>query len=260
MIVKDIIEYMEKYAPSKLAEKWDNVGLMTGDENKEVKRVLIALDAVESVIDEAVEKKCDMIITHHPLIFSAPKSVTASSPLGRKIIKLIKNDIAVFSAHTNLDIADGGTNGTLARLLGLRSIENLCPPEGDFKEGLGKIGIIDRTSFEDFAEKVKKVLKMERITVSKNKDEASKVAICTGKGGGSKYMLLAKQKGCDVYITGDVGYHEAQFAQDIGLSVIDATHYCTEVIIIPVLREYLSQINEVEFIESEIFAQALNII
>ena len=120
----DIINIMEEYANSNLAEDWDNVGLMVGDENKTISKILVALDIEDKIIDEAIEKNCDMIITHHPFIFKGIKSIKASDTIGARIIKLIKNNICVFSAHTNLDIAKNGTNDTLANLLNLEKISN----------------------------------------------------------------------------------------------------------------------------------------
>ena len=116
---RDIMWLMEDLAPSSYAEEWDNPGLNVGDAEAEVKKILVALDATEAVIDEAIEKGADMIVTHHPLLFHPVKKINYDRPDGRKIIKLIKNGINMFAAHTNLDSAKGGTNDTLARLIGL---------------------------------------------------------------------------------------------------------------------------------------------
>ena len=112
--LKYITEYIEELAPKYLAEAWDNVGLMVGDENTEVSKILVALDCRDEILDEAIEKGADMIITHHPFIFKGIKNMDFKMPLARKIAKAVKNDIAIYSAHTNLDIAEGGTNTVLA--------------------------------------------------------------------------------------------------------------------------------------------------
>ena len=115
--LKEILGFMEETAPSYLAESWDNPGLSTGDPEGEISTILIALDATEPVIDEAIKKGADLIITHHPVLFRPIKTLRTDTPKGRLITKAIKNDIALFSAHTNLDIAKGGTNDTLAKLI-----------------------------------------------------------------------------------------------------------------------------------------------
>ena len=138
----DIINIMEEYANPNLAEDWDNVGLMVGDENRTISKILVALDIDDKIIDEAIEKKCDMIITHHPFIFKGIKSIKASDTLGNRIIKLIKNNICVFSAHTNLDIAINGTSDTFAKLLNLEKISNLFEKDNSLV-GLGRVGQLE---------------------------------------------------------------------------------------------------------------------
>ena len=256
----EIINCLEKYAPVSLAEKWDNVGLMVGEFDSEINKVLVALDINDDVIDEAINIGAEMIITHHPLIFKEIKSVNSYTPLGKRIIKLIKNNIAVYSAHTNLDIANGGTNSILAEMLGLVNISNLINPELD--AGLGKIGVLSKEmTFLDFAEKVKHILGAKHITISGDINTiVKKVGLCTGKGADREYIQTAKENGCEVYITGDVGYHDAQTANDLDICLIDGTHYLTEVLIIPVLCNYLKNNIDIECVTSVINGQTLNII
>lgn len=264
--IKEIINYMEKYAPSSFAEDWDNVGLMVGNPENSVQNVIAALDVSDAVIDEAINKNASLIITHHPLIFKSLKNITSSTSLGARIMKLIKNDIAVFSAHTNLDIARGGTNDTFAKLLNLSNIENLCEPVLD-NEGLGKIGCLNEpVKFIDLIDLVKKILGITHLVVSGDKNKViKKVGIGTGKCSGFDYMMLAKEKGCDAYITGDIGYHDAQVANDLNLCIIDATHYASEVLVVPVLCSYLNNCAEKDGLDfncfvSEVDGQTLNII
>lgn len=135
--VKDIMEVMESIAPKKLAESWDKPGLAVGNPDREVKRILVALDVIEPVIEEAKRLKADMILTHHPmLLFRKIESITADNPLGKRIFALIENGIAAYSAHTNLDVAAGGTNDVLAELIGLENVEIL---EETWAEELKKI-------------------------------------------------------------------------------------------------------------------------
>lgn len=262
----DIIKLMEKYAPPELAENWDNIGLMVGEENKEINNILVSLDINDSVIDEAVKNDIDMIITHHPLIFKPIKNINSNTVIGRRIINLIKNDICVYSAHTNLDIAENGTNDTFAQILNLNNIENLCMPVID-NYGLGKIGELDNyVEFIDLIEKVKEIIKSDKIVISGNlKTKVKKVGIGTGKCSARNYIDLAVSKKCDVYITSDIGYHDAQYALEMGICLIDATHYGSEVIIVPVLCKYLNSCAEkynynYNCIASKTDIQTLNIV
>lgn len=255
----DIINLMDKYAPPCLAEDWDNVGLLVGRSEKEVKCVLAALDINDEVIDEAVEKGADLIVTHHPIIFRGIKSVNDKTPLGRRIIRLISNDIAVFSAHTNLDCAEGGTNSTLAELLSLSDIRGLAEEEGGAP--MGRVGKLEREmTLGEFVLRVKGVLGADRLSVCGDTNKKVKsVGICTGKG--ASFMAAAKNAGADVFITGDFGYHEGQSANDMGLCVIDGTHYLTEALVVPVLCEYIkSNFSGLEVISSEVNGQTLNIV
>ena len=154
----EIINLMEEYANSNIAESWDNVGLIVGDENKVIEKILVALDINDEVINEAIEQNCNMIITHHPFIFKPIKNIRASDINGNRIIKLIKNNICVYSSHTNLDIAKNGTNDTFAKLLNLEKIENLFDNEL-CKEGLGRIGILEKEiSLKELTQNVKNIV------------------------------------------------------------------------------------------------------
>lgn len=244
MKCEDVIAIMEKLAPIELAEQWDNSGFCIGDKNQQIKRIVISLDVIDSVIEEAIALKADMIITHHPLIlFQKIKSITSDTPLGNRIIKLIQNHISVYSAHTNLDIAFGGTNDTLAELAGLQDIkileETLHTEKNSF--GIGRIGQLSQeTKFGSFAEFFKKKIGLDSMRIVGDSSKTiRKVAICTGSG--FDYMKTAKQQGADVFITADIKFHEAQKAVENNICLIDATHYASEVIIVSVLKEYIEK-------------------
>lgn len=262
---KNIVEFMEKLAPIELAESWDNVGLMVGEFDRTVKKIIVALDINDDVIEEAVEKNADMIITHHPFIFGSIKNINSENVTGRRAIKLIKNNISVYSAHTNLDIAKNGTNDVLANILGVEQTEILLKSSDDIN-GLGRTGVIKDVKFSDFIEILKSKLNLEHLVVTGDlKKIIKKVGLCTGQCSGQDYMIAAKNAGCDLYITGDLRYHEAQFANNIDLCVADITHYGSEVLIVPVLCDYLNMCakeNNMDFIciQSEINGQTLNII
>ncbi len=263
---KNIIEFMEELAPSELAEEWDNVGLMVGEFDMPVKKAVTALDINDDVIDEAINIKADMIITHHPFIFGSVKNINSSDIVGKRAIKLIKNNIAVYSAHTNLDIAERGTNGVLAEILELQNIKPLMK-SSDGVNGLGRIGELKQEiSFIEFAISLKQKIGLKNLIVTGNREKIiKKIGLCTGQTAGSDYMVSAKENGCDAYITGDLRYHEAQFANNIDLCTVDITHYGGEVLVIPFLCDYLNKRakeNNLDFIcvESKVNGQTLNII
>ncbi len=257
----DIIKKLEQTAPKELCCEWDNVGIMSGDGSKSVSTVLVALDCTENVIDEAIAKGADMIITHHPFIFKSIKNLDYSNPLSRRIAKVIKNDLLVYSAHTNLDIADYGTNYTLAKLLELENTKGLVPMgEGAY---MGRIGELrEEMTFSELIAFVKDKLCAEYITVNGDMPRSiKKVALCTGAGADYDFLLCAKNMGADAYITGDVGYHDAQNAENMDICLIDATHYLTEVIVVRTLCDLLSSaFEDVSFISSEVRGQTLNIV
>ena len=259
MFVKDAVEAIVKRAPPELAEKWDNVGLLVGDRDNECKKILFALDAIDEVIDEAIEQRADMIITHHPIIFKGINGVNTNTALGRRIIKLIKNDIAVYCAHTSLDIAQGGTNDILAQTLGLKNIEGLIPEENGY---LGRIGMLENEmKLGEFTNFVIQALKMPAANVTGNADRIIKKAgLCTGSGADRDFMLAAKMAGCDVYITGDVKYHDAQFAEDIDLCLIDATHYYTESIAMPYVCSFVAKQTGIECVVTNIKGESFKTI
>jgi dinuclear metal center YbgI/SA1388 family protein len=331
---KDIFNLMENWAPKTFAYDWDNVGLQVGSYNKPVKKVMITLDVLEAVVDEAIEKGVDLIIAHHPLLFKPLKQLNVDHWRGRIIQKLIQHDISVYAAHTNLDIAEGGVNDLLADLLELENTEILInehqerlykiavftptthvelvmdaiskvgaghigdyshctfqtngtgtfmPQEGTnpfigkqnqlekvnetkietivpesilnrvinamisahpYEEvaydiyplqnagneyGLGRIGSLPTSlTLQAFAEKVKKAYNMRHVRVTGNLTQKVKRVAVLG-GSGEKYIYSAVKKNADVYVTGDMTFHMAQEALEMGLNVIDAGHYIEQV-------------------------------
>ncbi len=232
--VQTICDAMNRIAPKHLAEEWDNPGLLVGDPHQAVNKILICLDLSEEMIQEAIDIKAQMIVTHHPMIFKPVKSIRTDLPLGRKISSLIKNDIACFAAHTNLDSAEGGVNDVLAHKLGLVDIKPF-----DEELSLGRIGQLQRDmSFKEFAFHVKKLLKADHIRLINAGDFLiKKVGICGGAG--SEFIAKAKFLGADAFVTGDVKYHEAQAAIENKIHVVDAGHFATEFPIVHALAEKL---------------------
>jgi dinuclear metal center YbgI/SA1388 family protein len=338
--LKKIIKYLEAKAPMQLAESWDNVGLQVGDDNQEVSKGLVALTVTDAVVQNAIDLSVDIIISHHPLIFDSLKAIQTSDPIGRKLEKLIKNNIALYVMHTNLDVIADGVSFQLAKATGLKngkllrevSAEELYKlvvfvPKDNLEEfsnkvfeaGAGYIGNYSNCGFsqpgigtflpqegtnpyigeqgklekvEEFRwesivpkSKLSQVInsisknhpyeepafdiyplknkgrrfgygyigKIENATIDQlqskwggelkgyGKDTArqiGKVAVCGGSG--AFLLKNAAQEKVDVYITGDIKYHDHLLAEDLGLTILDIGHYASELPIVNALQEWLS--------------------
>lgn len=237
-----VMQAMERIAPRRLAEEWDNPGLLVGSPADEVRRILVALDVREETIDRAIKDGCDMIVSHHPLIFRGLKAVRTDEATGHKIARLLRHGIAVFAAHTNLDSAEGGVNDVLAERLGLAELGALMPgPEGE-TQGLGRIGTLaapQPLSLDAFAEIVKQRLGLSAVCVVRaGRRSVHRVALCGGSG--ASFIDRAATLGADVYVTGDVKYHDGEHAVDRGIHVVDAGHFATEHLIVERLAEALA--------------------
>ncbi|HLR66474.1 Nif3-like dinuclear metal center hexameric protein [Virgibacillus alimentarius] len=345
IINSEIFKVMEEWAPKDFAYDWDNVGLQMGSFNKSVKKIMITLDVLESVADEAIEKEVDLIIAHHPLLFKPVKRLNTDQSKGRTIQKLLQHHISVYASHTNLDIATGGINDILCDYLGIQNrkilikthseklfkvivyvpnthIENVrealsnagaghigdyshctfqSEGQGTFKPlegtnphigiqnkleyvnehkietivqerklndvldaaiqahpyeevaydvypvnnegqayGIGRIGSLNKEmTLQSLAEKVKKDFNIPHVRVTGDLTKKINKAAILG-GSGEKYIYQAKQMGADVYITGDMTFHNAQDAWEMGLSVIDAGHYI-EKVMKQATKQYLDQ-------------------
>ena len=225
--VKDIAELIENFAPKSLQEGYDNSGLQVGDPQMEVNGVLVCLDVTEEIIEEAMARNCNMIVAHHPLIFKAIKEITGSNSIQRRIILALKNGIAVYSAHTNLDSAFGGINYEIAHLLNLKNISVMEPKNPESKEGLGIIGTVQPTPKLEFLRKIKDEFNVKCLRFSAHSPHLviNKVAACGGSGASLiKDAIAAK---ADILITADVKYHDfVDYAQDI--LIADIGHYESE--------------------------------
>jgi dinuclear metal center YbgI/SA1388 family protein len=235
----DVSTAIENIAPAGLQEAWDNCGIMIGFKDAPVKKILTCLEINEAILDEAKELDVNMIITHHPLIFGGIKSLCTCNYKDRIIMELIRSGINVYSCHTPFDKVKGGNNDVIAEKLGLVSVKNLngadVPSAAKMMErmdeaDIGRIGEFRKPML--LKDVIKLVadnlgLSMRQIRVTGNLNtEISKVGICTGAG--SDLMGMAAGQGCQLFVTGDVKYHEAQTALEEGICVIDAGHYGTE--------------------------------
>jgi len=251
--VKDIINIMEDFAPVNLKEDFDNVGLMVGDKEAEVNKILLALDCTLEVIEEAKEKKVDLIITHHPLIFKKPSSITTDTLLGKKIIELIKNDISLYSSHTNLDSAEKGLNETIVKIFGFGKGELLeinKNSRDNKSEGLGRlVSLEEDISIEELINSIKEKLNIEAVKAVIGKEKIRKLAIINGSG--SSFFNIAYNKGADCIITGDTTYHFASDYKEMGISIIDIGHFASEWIVFQeVIKEIKEKFNDVEVLIS----------
>ena len=239
MLCKEIIQVIEAAYPREAALDFDNVGLLAGRTEKEVERVYIALDATDAVIDRAIEAGADMLITHHPLIFSPLKKVTDEDFVSRRVVKLIQNDISYYAMHTNYDVL--GMAELAEKILGIRDSEVLdITMEKDGKpEGIGRIGELEKPmTLEECCVYVKHKLNLGSLKVFGDMQaEVSRLAISPGSG--KTAIAAAIAKGADVLVTGDIGHHDGLDAVEQGLAVIDAGHYGTEYIFIDDMRRFL---------------------
>ena len=243
---------MELLAPTYLKEDFDNVGLMVGDKNKEVKKVLLALDCTLKVIEEAKKENVELIITHHPLIFKRPSSITTDTLQGKKIIELIKNDISLYSSHTNLDSVENGLNDTIVSILGFDNFKILEKNKRDDKAGLGRIVSLNESiQLEDLISKIKKSLNINNLRVVKGKDKVNKIAIINGSG--QDFIGKAVALGADCIITGDTTYHFASDYKEMEISILDVGHFASEQItFFNVMENLKEKFKDVEFITSTV--------
>lgn len=229
--MKDIKKILNEMVPENLKESYDNVGLMIGDLKAEIDSVLIALDCTMEVIEEARQLKCNFIITHHPLLFLKPDSITTETILGNKIEKLIKNDINVYACHTNLDIVSGGLNDIIANLLGFDTwqvLEEASEKKTEISYGVGRLVLLENPlTLKEICYRVKENLKLSHLKYAGDDNMIiNKIAIVNGSG--EDYFKAAKLKGADCIITGDTTYHYVSDYVEDNMAVIDAGHFETE--------------------------------
>lgn len=244
--VKDIAKLIETLAPKDLAEPWDNVGMMVGDEEQIVTKVYVTLDVTSENVENAIKCGAQLIVSHHPLLFTSIKRVVEQDVSGSIIRTLIQNNISVYSAHTNFDIADGGMNDILCTILNIGNTRHFTDdecidPSGAKLDNIGRVGVLDNSiELADFVDYVKNALGCRAISyVGDSSDVISTVAVCSGSGG--DYLYNAYNAGADVYVTSEVKHHEAQLALELGLNLIDAGHFETENIICDFMEEFLTQ-------------------
>ena len=231
MKVKDIIKVIEDFAPLSVQEGWDNSGLCVGSPDDDVTGVLLALDCTPELVDEAVACGADMIVTHHPLIFSGLKKISPDTQVGRAVIKAVKAGVSIYAAHTSADKVIAGVSGDMARRLALEDVEILQKDGED--TGLGVVGNLPQPlSSEDVVRLVKERFSLKVAKASRPLDGMiSRVAMCGGSGG--SLIGEARRSGAQLYISGDISYHNF-FAED-GFMIMDIGHYESEIGIVDIL-------------------------
>jgi dinuclear metal center YbgI/SA1388 family protein len=243
--VKDIADFIEKDSPLYIAEEWDNVGLMVGDYNSLVGGVLFCMDITEEIIEEAIEYNCQMIVTHHPFIFHPLKHIREDSYKGSLIMKIIRNSISVYSAHTNLDYAHDGVNHCLADALELNNVEIIKPhPKGFADEanemyGLGRVGELPEVmDINYFCMYVKEKLNTSAVRLTGKRDARNvrRIGVSSGAFDHDDMDAVLSRK-VDVLVTGDLKYNPIMEQRGTGIYFIDAGHFSTERVVLKSLKD-----------------------
>ncbi|WP_310599511.1 Nif3-like dinuclear metal center hexameric protein [Desulfobulbus sp.] len=241
--IRDILTILQQIVPAGLAEEWDNVGLLVGDPNQPVQRVLLALDPTVALIEQAAAERYDLVVTHHPAIFRPLKALRTDTPTGRFVALAARNQIGVIACHTNLDSIQSGVSDHLAQALGLVDTRPLVPARGECALGcgLGRIGIlptpVDARAFLDRLRQacsppwiLEAGIRPERVTT---------VAVCGGSC--SDLTEAAFNMGAEVFVTAEVKHSVARWAADAGIWLLDAGHFATEQPAMPIFRDMLRQ-------------------
>lgn len=256
--VNDIYAFLNGLAPVRYQMDFDNAGFLAGDGSVVVEHVLLALDITDDVIAEAAALHARLIVSHHPLIFTPLRRATADDLTGRKVLALARHGIAAICMHTNLDIADGGVNDALMAALGAEITGGL-EPSGTADDGsvltCGRIGRLPESMpLSDFLPYVADRLHANGLRYVAGGRPVQMLAVCGGSGG--SMLELAAQKGCDTFVTADVKYDRFLAAKELGVNLIDADHFCTENVVIPILCEKLrAQFPALAFTVSRVHAQ-----
>ena len=251
--IADVIEQMERIAPSRLAEDWDNVGLQVGRAGWPVKMIWVALDPLPAVVDAACREKVGLLVTHHPLIFRPLRSIDMDTPTGKIIARAVSSRLGIYAAHTNLDSAVGGLNDLLAEKFGVKNPRVLKPSSSGSASpgasapgqtaatgGLGRVGDLEHpTTLFQLARQVKEKLGLGNVRVAGDPElRVTRVALCTGSGSSLMADFLAS--GAQVYLSGDLHYHDARSAEEQGRGLIDVGHFASESLMVVDLARRLS--------------------
>lgn len=239
--VSDVFAFLDKHAPVSTKMDFDNVGLLAGFSKNEVTNILVTLDITDDVIKEALEKKAELVVSHHPLFFGL-KSVTDSDRTGRKLVTLLNNGVSAICMHTNLDAAVDGVNDALLKAMGLQNM-GLLSVGGTTANGIvygtSRIGELETPiTTKEFLTRVKDALKANGLRYHDAGRKVKRIGVVGGSGGSE--LRAAVNNGCDTLLTADIKYDVFLEAKEEGINLIDADHFCTENVVCPVLKEWLS--------------------
>jgi dinuclear metal center protein, YbgI family len=246
MKCNNILDNLLKVMPRELAMSWDNVGLLAGSKEKEVKNIVVCLDLSEKLIERAISLKADLIVSHHPLIFSPIKNVTDETSVGKRLVSLIKNDISYIALHTNYDIAAGCMSDLVAERIGLRGepLEKTASMEEE-DVGIGKVGDLEKhLKISEIAKLVKERFNLPHLRIFDGGEDRllSRIAISPGSGKGM--YKAAYEKRASLLISGDISHHDAIDALELGVATIDAGHYGLEHIFIADMAQRLRDMDK----------------
>lgn len=224
----DVLRIVDRVVPAALAEDWDNPGLQVGCLGRKAKGVIVSLDPDMAMLDRALEIGANIAVTHHPLFFNPIKRIDLDAPLGKVLERAVRDQVTIYSAHTNLDTIAGGVNDTLADRIG--PLDN----KRSFAV-MGRIGeVTSKETLKSIADSVKSGFSLKDIVIVGDMARSIRtIAVCGGSGG--SLVREAAENGADLLITGDVKYHAAKDAEALGLAVMDIGHFASESIVLPVL-------------------------
>ena len=227
--IGDLCDYLRLIAPLDLAEDWDNVGLLVGSAAADVQRVMTCLTVTPSTVDEAIQQEADVVVTHHPFPFRALNRITTSTPVGRMLLQLIENRIAVYSAHTAFDSASGGINRQLADSLALCNTRPLCEPrDSDPAVGTGRVGDLrEPMKLADVAKSLKSFLGIDYVrTVGAGDTCVRRIGVACGSAG--QFIEQARGDGCQLLVTGETSFHTCLEAEATDISLLLLGHFASE--------------------------------
>ncbi len=248
MKCNEIMVLLEEIAPVAYAEDWDNVGLLVGNPEKVVNKIMISLDGTNDVIAQAIIEEVDLLITHHPMIFSSLKRIRRDDVTGSKIMSLIQNDISYYAMHTNFDATVLAELG--AKQMGLERVTILETNKMNDKVGIGRLGYLNKPiTFQECGNLVKEKFQLDHVSLVGEDKQISCVAISPGSG--KSMIQSAVEAGADVLITGDIDHHNGIDAKEQGLCIIDGGHFGTEQLMVDYVKQYLKQHTPVEVIAAK---------
>lgn len=227
--INHLCQSLERFAPQRLAEDWDNVGLLVGDRTRTVERIMTALTITPPVVEEAVAQQADLIIAHHPMPFRAVKRITRDSTVGSMLLDLIAANISVYSPHTSFDSCAGGINQQIATRLELQNIQPLKPFDDESEHpGAGRWGTLSQPlSIDDFSQRLAKQLNVQGLhRVAATNATVRSVAVACGSAG--EFLSAATRLGCDTFVTGETNFHTSLEAKASGVSLLLPGHYASE--------------------------------